>query len=84
MASIVCLRTVAANSFASAPASTCWPAMAESGVPTICSRARSLWTVSRPETPMMSAPMPSAIRRMLVTMPPLRNVLVMRTPWETD
>ena len=73
VASRVCLRMMAANSLASAPVSTFWPGMDESGVPTICSRARSLRTVSRPATPMTIAPMPKAMRRMLATMPPFER-----------
>ena len=76
VASSVCLRMTAANAFASPPVSTFWPGIVESGVPTICSRARSLRTVSRPATPMTIAPTPSAMRTMLAAMPPLRNVLV--------
>ena len=76
VASSVCLRMTAANAFASPPVSTFWPGIAESGVPTICSRARSLRTVSRPAMPMTTAPIPSAMRTMLAAMPPLRTVLV--------
>ena len=51
-AASVCLRMTAANAFASLPVSTFWPGIVESGVPTICSRARSLRTVLRPSMPM--------------------------------
>ena len=44
VASSVCLRMTLAKAWASLPVSTFWPGIVESGVPTICSRARSLRT----------------------------------------
>jgi hypothetical protein len=59
-----------AKASASLPVLTSWFGMLESGVPMICSRARSLWTRSRPLYPTMIVPAPNAISTMLATMPP--------------
>src|SRR3954453_22816581 len=69
VASSVCLRMTLANACASAPVSTFWPGMVESGVPTICSRARSERTRSRPLAPATMVPMPRAMSAMLAKMP---------------
>src|SRR3954453_7063308 len=58
-----------ANACASLPVLTSWLGMLESGVPTICSRARSLRTWSRPLKPTTVAPMPKAISTTLAAMP---------------
>jgi hypothetical protein len=48
VASRVCLRMTFAKACASLPVSTFWPGIVESSVPTICSRASSVRTRSRP------------------------------------
>src|SRR3954452_8320648 len=58
-----------AKACASLPVLTSWLGMLESGVPTICSRARSLRTWSRPLKPTTVAPMPKEISTTLAAMP---------------
>ena len=76
----MCLRITAANAWASLPVSTFWPGIEESGVPTICSRARSLRTVSRAANPTATAATPNRMRKMLAAMPPLRARSFMLAP----
>src|SRR5438874_2091995 len=55
-----------------------------SGVPTICSRARLLWTVLRPLTPRTIAAIPKATSTMLAAAPPYSKslrVVNMATPF---
>ncbi len=70
-----------AKACASAPVSTFWPGMLESGVPTICSRARSERTRSRPLAPTTVVPMPSAMSATLAKMPAYLVKLLMRLSW---
>src|SRR5262245_38567774 len=77
VASRVCLRMTLANASALLPLLTSWLGMLESGVPTICSRARSLWTRSMPLAPTTIVPAPKATRITLAAIPPYWRSLLM-------